>query len=78
METKVSYSDEYKHVEYDDDVVELNVLGCLVDMLGTNCDQCVSVGRCCFTSTETINSLGRGVQDGYLDFHTVPELSCRI
>ena len=24
-----------------DDDVELNVLGCRVDMLGTNCDQCV-------------------------------------
>ena len=29
METKVSYSDEYKHIEYDDDDVELNVLGSL-------------------------------------------------
>ena len=24
-----------------DDDVELNVLGCRVDILGTNCDQCV-------------------------------------
>ena len=38
----------------DDDVVELNVLGCRVDILGTNCDQCVRMVQCCFTSTETI------------------------
>ena len=30
------------------DDIELNVLGCRVDILETNCDQC------CFTSTETI------------------------
>ena len=34
--------------------VELNVLGCLVDILGTNCDQCVSMVQCCFSSIETI------------------------
>ena len=38
----------------DDDDVELNVLGCRVDILGTNCDQCVSTVQCCFTSTETV------------------------
>ena len=25
-----------------------------VDILGTNCDQCVSMVQCCFTSTETV------------------------
>ena len=30
--------------------------------------------RCCFTSTETVGSLGTGAQDGHLDFHTAPEL----
>ena len=34
--------------------VELNVLGCRVDILGTNCDQCVSMVQCCFASTETV------------------------
>ena len=38
----------------DDDDVELNVLGCRVDILGTNCEQCVSMVQCCFTSTETV------------------------
>ena len=38
----------------DGDDVELNVLGCRVDILGTNCDQCVRMVQCCFTSTETI------------------------
>ena len=38
----------------DDDDVELNVLGCRVDILMTNCDQCVSMVKCCFTSTETL------------------------
>ena len=28
----------------------------------------------CFTSTETIDLLGTGTQDGHLDFHTAPEL----
>ena len=37
-----------------DDGTELNVLGCRVDILGTNCDQCVCMVQCCFTSTETI------------------------
>ena len=40
-----------------DDDVELNVLGCRVDILGTNCDQCV---KCCFTSTETIRLIRTG------------------
>ena len=30
--------------------------------------------ECCFTSTETVGLLGTGAQDGYLDFHTIPEL----
>ena len=29
---------------------------------------------CYFTSTETVGLLGTGAQDGYLDFHTAPEL----
>ena len=37
----------------DDDDVELNVcLRMSVDMLGTNCAQCVSMVHCCFTSTD--------------------------
>ena len=38
----------------DDDDVELHVLGCRVDILGTNCDQCLSTVQRCFTSTETV------------------------
>ena len=38
----------------------LNVLGCRVDILGTNCDQCVCMVQCCFTSSETI----RLIRDG--------------
>ena len=47
-----------------------------VDVLGTNCDQCRSTVRYCFTHiyTETIGLLGRKAQDGHLDFHTAPEL----
>ena len=40
-----------------DDDIEINVLGCRVDILGTNCDQCVSMVQCDFTSTETIRLL---------------------
>ena len=40
--------------------VELRVLGCLVDIIGTNCDQCVNMVQCCFTSTETV----RLIRDG--------------
>ena len=47
-------------VGVDDDDVELNVLGCRADILGTNCDQCVSMVQCCFTSTETIRLIGMG------------------
>ena len=46
-----------------DDDVEIQVLGCLVDTLGTNCDQCLSMVQRCFT-----------YEDGHLDFHTAPEL----
>ena len=38
--------------------MELNVLGCRVDILGTNCDQCVCMVQCCFKSTETIRLIG--------------------
>ena len=41
-------------INSDDGDVELNVLGCWVDILGTNCDQCRSTVQCCFTSTETV------------------------
>ena len=44
----------------DDDDVELNVLGCWVDILGTNCDQCVGIVQCCFTSTEAIRLVRTG------------------
>ena len=30
--------------------------------------------NCCFMSTETIDLLGTGAQDGHFDFHTAPEL----
>ena len=64
---------------HDDDDVVLNVIGCRVDILGTNCDQCVCMVQCCFTSTRTINDRlirtgGPGAQDGHHDFHTAPEL----
>ena len=36
-----------------DEDAELNVLGCRVDILGTNCGQGVRMVQCCFTSTET-------------------------
>ena len=53
----------------------LNVLGSVsVDILGTSWDQCVSMVQYCFTSTETISSLGRKAQDDHLDFYTAPEL----
>ena len=32
------------------------------------------LAECCFTSTETVGSLGTGAQVGHLDFHTAPEL----
>ena len=43
-----------------DDDVELNVVGCRVDIFGTNCDQCVSTVQCCFTSSETIRLIRTG------------------
>ena len=59
----------------DDDDVELDVLGCRVDILGTNCNQCVRAVQCCFTSTETVRLIRTGgAQDGHLNFHTAPEL----
>ena len=38
----------------DDDDVERQVLWMSADILGTNCDQCLSMVQCCFTSTETV------------------------
>ena len=58
------------HKMYDDDDVELHVLGCCVELLGTNCDQCRSTVQCCFTSPETVRLIRTGAQDGHLDFHT--------
>ena len=46
--------------EDDDDDVELHALGCRVDTLGTNCDQCVCTVQCCFTSTKTIRLIRTG------------------
>ena len=40
--------------------VELNVLGCRADILGTNCDQCVSTVQCYFTSLETMRLTSTG------------------
>ena len=56
------------------DDVEPDVLGCQADIFGTNCDQCVCMVQCCFTSTETIRLIRTGAQDGLLDFHTASEL----
>ena len=36
--------------------------------------QCCWLVQCSFTSTETVGLLGRGAEDGHLDFHKVPEL----
>ena len=44
----------------DDDDVELIVLRCRVDILEANCDQCVCMVQCCFTSTETIRLIRTG------------------
>ena len=52
-------TDKKGHMSTDDDV-ELNVLGCWVDILGTNCDQCVSMVQCCFMSTETVRLIRTG------------------
>ena len=52
---------ELKHDQvFDDDDVELNVLGCWVDIFGTNCDQCVCMVQCYFMSTETIRLIRMG------------------
>ena len=62
--TFVRVSTEYltpgRNLRVDDDDVELNVFGCLVDILGTNCDQCLSMVQCCFTSTETVRVIRTG------------------
>ena len=50
----------HSHDDDDDDVVMLNVLGCQVDILGTNCDECVSMVQCCFTSTKNIRLVRMG------------------
>ena len=56
----------YTEIEIiEDDDVELHVLGCRVDILGINCDQCLNMVQCCFTSTETIRLIRTGAQDGH-------------
>ena len=40
----------------DGDDVELNVLGCRFDILGTNCDQCVCMVQCCLSSIRLIRT----------------------
>ena len=52
-----------------------------VDILGTNCDQCLSMVHCCFTSTETIRLNGRrregGMEAGEVgDYIPIATLSC--
>ena len=58
-----------------------------VDVLGTNCDQCVSMVQCCFTSTETmrlIRKRGKGVwrwgkrENIYLSLHCHHQNDSRI
>ena len=44
----------------DDEDIELDVLGCRVDTLGANCDQCVCTVQCCITSTETVRLIRTG------------------
>ena len=57
-----------------DEDVELNVLGCRVDILGTNCYQWVSMVQCCFTSTDTVRLIRTGSPGQRPDYHTAPEL----
>ena len=58
----------------DDDDVELNILRCRVDILGTNCDQYESVIQCCFTSTETIRLI-RTASPGRPPNHSESQIS---
>ena len=64
--------------QQDDDDVELNVLGCRVDILGTNCDQCVYMVQCCFTSTETIRLIRDGVPHALDDELMLNVLRCQL
>ena len=43
-----------------------SVLMMSLDILGTNYDQCRSMVKCCFTSTETVKLIRRKAQDGHL------------
>ena len=53
----------------------VNVIGCRVDILRTNCDQCVSVVPFCCTSTETIRLIRTGSPGRPPRLsHTAPEL----
>ena len=53
-----------RHQENSDGDVEHNVLGCRLTyyflLLGANCDHCVYMVQCCFTSTETIKVIRTG------------------
>ena len=50
------------------------VLGCQADIFGTNCDQCVCMVQCCFTSTETVRTIMDGEPRTATWTFTVPEL----
>ena len=52
------------YINSDDGDVELNVLGCWVDILGTNCNRSRSMVQCCFTSTETVRFIRDGENGG--------------
>ena len=60
MRLKSSRIPPVSTVPHRDDDVEFHVLGCRVDILGTNCDQCVCMVQCCFTSTETVRLFRTG------------------
>ena len=51
---------------------EYDVLRCRVDILGTNCDQCVCMVQCCFTSTETIRLIRDGEKGGKRERDYIP------
>ena len=53
-------SSRYGELTAADGDVELHVLGCRVDILGTSCDQCLSMVQCRFTSTETARLIRTG------------------
>ena len=50
----------------------LFVFACFVCVLP--CHNILPLVECCFTSTETVDVLGTGAQNGHLDLHTAPEV----